>query len=102
MYYNTTSASGKELKKNVSKALSQTEKIRRIINQLERPFSPASILQVYEARFTQCPITSIRRSLDTLKKEGYICETGNKVKGLYGRKEIELIKNNNNERINKN
>ena len=36
------------------------------------------------------PITSIRRALNTLKRQGVIVETGNKVNGLYNRPELEL------------
>lgn len=38
------------------------------------------------------PVTSIRRSLNTLKRQNFIEETGNMVKGLFDRPERELKK----------
>ena len=87
-YYNTTHE--KDVKPYVEKARTQDEIIKAMINKLDKPFSCKDIFQSYP--IMHVPITSIRRSLDTLKKSGFIIETGNKKEGLFGRKELELKK----------
>lgn len=90
-YFNTT----KENKETVSKYIDinngQDSKILEIIKNLNKPFSASLIWKRYIHCHVlkACPITSIRRSINTLKTEGYICKTGNKVAGMYGRNEIE-------------
>jgi len=89
-YYNTTNETGKPLKVYVEKARTQDQIIKGIINALEGNFSFRDIYKAYPIQNT--PHTSLRRSLDTLKKEGYIVETGNMVMGIFSRKERELKK----------
>jgi Fe2+ or Zn2+ uptake regulation protein len=90
MYYNTTNETNPNLKTYIEKARTQDEIVKGIINQLNKPFSFKDIYKRYPIQNT--PITSIRRTLDTLKKQDYIIETGEKVTGLFNRKELQLIK----------
>lgn len=81
-YFNTTNESGTTLKNNVAKAKSQEV----IIFTLFSPslnWSPAE-LQGY---FINMPITSIRRALTNLTKQGKLIKTNEKRIGMYGRSE---------------
>lgn len=89
-YYNTTSEIGNDLKVYQDKTRTQDQIIKGIIDKLNKPFSPKDIYKSYPIMNT--PITSIRRTLNTLKKQGYIIETGNRVNGLFNRSELELKK----------
>lgn len=89
-YYNTTQERGNDLKDYQNKARTQDQIIKGMIAKLKKPFSFKDIYNSYPIHNT--PITSIRRSLDTLKKQGYIQETGLQVMGVFSRKERQLIK----------
>lgn len=80
-YYNTTQESGKELKTYREKAKTQDQRVLQLFNKGSK--LSASLLHPA----FNCPITSIRRSLNTLEKEGKIEKTGIKITGSYGRKE---------------
>ncbi len=87
MYYNTLSESGETLKDYKSKAKTQTEKVLGYFtsafgNIQSRKLSASLILPLMN-----CPITSIRRALNTLENDGKIVKTGIQITGLYGRKE---------------
>ena len=81
MYYNTTNEKGKELKEFTGKALTQDQKILEMFDNGHK-LGPSLII----GRMN-CPITSIRRSLNTLEKRGDIRRLNVKIMGLYGRKE---------------
>ena len=85
-YFNTTKEAN--VKPYIEKNRTQNEIIKGIIQSYKRPFSPKDVYRDYPIMNT--PITSIRRALNTLKKQGVIVETGNKVNGLYNRPELEL------------
>lgn len=89
-YYNTTQETGKELKTYQQQTRTQDQIIKGMIDKLNKPFSPKDIYKAYPIMNT--PLTSIRRTLNTLKKQGYIIETGNRVNGLFNRSELELKK----------
>ena len=84
-YYNTTHET-ENLPKFAAKAKSQDEEIKGIIHKYADktriPITPEMILGFMRR---QPPLTSIRRSFNTLEKEGFIEKTGQKVTGLYGR-----------------
>lgn len=86
MYYNTTNEQNPELKEYRSKTKSQDKIVLSIANRFNT-FSASKILEWYPT--TKIPITSIRRSLNTLEKDNKIVKTGNKVIGIYGRNENE-------------
>ena len=95
-YYNTTKENKEAVKRYTDINNGQDVKVLDIIKNERKPFSASIIWKRYIHKhiLNTCPITSIRRSINTLKKSGYITETGNRVLGMYGRDEREyrLIK----------
>lgn len=100
-YFNTTNESGTTLKNNVFKAKSQEAEIYRQFCYNKKAFdsnlitclgfSASDILQ-----FMACPITSIRRALTNLTKQGKLIKTNEKRIGMYGRSEYVWKLNENN------
>jgi hypothetical protein len=83
-YYNTTNES------NVTEYLKISQKQDDIVLRTIEQFKTFTCSEIYKKYpIMNTPITSIRRSVNTLKKKGVIVETGNKRKGLYGRNELE-------------
>lgn len=92
-YYNTVSESSQQVKIFSDKNQKQDEIVLSIINDLKRPFSAKDVYKRFP--ITNVPMTSIRRSLHTLKdKLGIIKETGERVEGIYGRSELQYTKLN--------
>lgn len=90
MYYNTTNENGKELKSNTGKAKKQDAQVLDVIQNISKTkyfFSCKDIAPYFKENNT--PITSIRRSINTLYNLGFIDKTGDRVMGLYGRKELQ-------------
>ena len=85
MYYNTTNETNPQLTMFHLKASTQDKHIIEMAQKM-RVFSASKIFNSYPK---QIPITSVRRSLNTLMNEGLIEKTGNKVMGLFSRKEFE-------------
>ena len=89
MYYNTTKETPQQSDIFTESNKKQDEVIKDIINHYQGTFTPRRIFKI-------CPkdyeLTSVRRAIDTLKKDGFICETGNRLKGEKGRSELELKK----------
>lgn len=86
-YHDTTKGRNSAVYELLAKSQDEIIKVL-IIQVVGSPFSPKDIYNNYPSQST--PLTSIRRSLTKLKKEGFIEETGNRVPGLYGRDELEL------------
>ena len=93
-YYNTIGEIGKTLKENIEKAKTQDERLKLIIHAYprNRTFTTQILHTAYEQLYKKAKESSIVRSVNTLKNEGFIEETGNKVKGQYGRNVLELKK----------
>lgn len=70
-YYNTTGVTGDELDDYQNRALSQDERLLAWFraNPRAKPIASELVLAVF---LNRCPITSVRRSLNTLMNEGYI------------------------------
>lgn len=85
MYYNTTNEVNPQLTIFKHKATNQDKQIFEIAKKL-KTFSAAKIYNLYPGNI---PITSVRRSLNTLMNSRLIERTGNKVMGIYSRKEFE-------------
>lgn len=83
MFYNTTKETGKDLEVCVKKAKTQDEIIYNLFYEGSK-LSPSQIDTILEHRY---PITSIRRSLNTLAKRGMLTRLDVKMLGKYGRKE---------------
>lgn len=89
-YYNTNSAEGKQLNIFIKKAETQDARILNFFKQNSKIEYGAS--QVLKLLFDySVPITSVRRSITNLIKEGKLTYTGRQREGLYGRPE-RLIK----------
>ena len=86
MYYNTTNETPEDEKtfKRINEG--QDTKVLEVCRGLNKPFSASLIWKTYIHKYVmgKTPLTSIRRSINTLKNAGYIIETGEKVNGLYG------------------
>ena len=83
MYYNTTNETGDDLKQSHKKAKSQSDKILDIFKTSKK----ASPSQVMLALPVGTLITSVRRSITDLTKDGHLEKTSEQRKGLYGKKE---------------
>ena len=82
MYYNTTNETGKLLQTYVDIAKCQNDAIRYILINNPCGLTPFDI-QEYWMKST--PITSIRRSLNTLVNEGVLVKSNEKRLGKLGR-----------------
>lgn len=89
-YYNTTWETGEQVDLFTKINDGQDKKVLEIIRKMQT-FSASKVWQKYIHTYFKkgTPLTSIRRSITTLKKAGYITETGDRVMGIYGRKELE-------------
>ncbi len=83
MYYNTTNETGNDLKESHQKAKSQQQKILDYFKK-NKSASPS---QVMLALPVGTLITSVRRSITDLTKEGHLEKTPDKRKGIYGKPE---------------
>lgn len=85
-YYNTTNESGDFLRKNRIAADTQDAKIRAMFEKHSNLIYSAESIQVLAGiDGFNWPITSIRRSLNTLCNEGFI-ERAGELTGSYGRR----------------
>ena len=89
MYYNTTNQGGKQLKLNWDKAINQKQKVLGVFQAMPTASYCAddvlSALKHLEAIDPNTPITSIRRAISDLTKDGYLVKTDRKVMGNWGR-----------------
>ncbi len=86
-FYNSTNESGGQLGLFRNKARNQDEAILKFFKQFpDREISPSALLK--NGVCDEAPITSIRRSLNTLHKRYEIVKCDNKVESLYGRPEF--------------
>ena len=85
-YYNTTNEKGSDLRRNISKANYQNT---RVIEFFQSPSSDGgySPSQVMHLALPNAPITSVRRAMSNLTKEGHLTKTKDKRYGIYGRLE---------------
>ena len=86
VYYNTTNLKGDELKTSQKKAVSQEQKILDIFYKYQIPLSPTDIYGDF-FKSVNAPITSIRRALSNLTKDGKLEKTSKKKFGMYGKTE---------------
>ena len=80
-YHNTIPLKGERLSEKVDKVLTQDMIILGLFKRHKR-FSPS---QIYQRQFAgKAPITSIRRSITNLTKNGFLQKTGERIPGMYG------------------
>lgn len=85
-FYDTIGLSEPELVKENDNAKRQEDKIYRLF-QIYKQGTPSEVMKRYDKRWPGIPITSIRRSLTNLTKEGKLIMTDQKFTGLYGKPE---------------
>lgn len=84
MYYNTNSESGPVLKTYYKAAEKQDDLVLSLFT--SNPDKEMTAEYVHEVLFTtKTPLTSVRRSVNTLEADGRIQRTGNLVRGNFGR-----------------
>jgi hypothetical protein len=88
MYYNTTNETKETVKKFKKINDGQDKQVLYVINLRGRPFTSSIIWDIF-FKEDNIPLTSIRRSINTLKNLELIEETGRRVMGLYGRSELQ-------------
>ena len=84
-YYNTNNELAENRKVSEKKTMKQDDIILSFFKET-KTFTPSKIWQQFP---TKAPLTSVRRSINTLKSNGKIIETGNKTMGIYGKVERE-------------
>ena len=85
VYYNTTNLKGDELKTSQKKAVSQEQKLLEIFKNHQIPLSPTEVRRNFTSPFA--PLTSIRRALSNLTRDGKLEKTSKKKLGMYGKLE---------------
>jgi hypothetical protein len=88
MYYNTTNETKETVKKFKKINQGQDIQVLYVINLRGSPFTSSIIWDIF-FKEDNIPLTSIRRSINTLKNLELIEETGKRVQGLYGRTELQ-------------
>ena len=84
MYYNTTHESGQLLIEYHQAATTQNRKIELFFIATQKPWAPSQVIKHCEL---DCPITSVRRAINTLAKAGKLTKTSQKYIGPYNRPE---------------
>ena len=84
-YYNTTNEEGKQVKLFNEKNETQDEVVIGIFQIQKRMLSPSDVWKLYP--LVDVPLTSIRRTISDLTKEGLLIKTPHKKDGIYGRPE---------------
>lgn len=86
-FYNTTGLGFGELLDAIEKAKTQDERVKLIFRTKNRPMGASEVWMIYKTWFNKCPLTSIRRSISTLRWHGIVKPTGEMTTGAYGRAE---------------
>lgn len=86
-FYNTIGLAGEDLKKAVADATDQDKAVLLIYENTNKPFSPSEILRLIEKTGKKPPITSIRRSITNLTKQGKLVKMDEMREGIYGKPE---------------
>ena len=87
-YYNTTQETGTELVLSHQKAKSQDDAIYQYFVSTGKALSPSMVLNELGLN---CPITSVRRAMSNLTKQGKIFKTKQNTMGMYGKRECLWI-----------
>lgn len=89
-FHNTIGYEGLDLLEAECNARNQEERIVALFRIFSRG-TPSFIMKKYEERWPAIPLTSIRRSMSNLTKEGKLMMTDRMYTGLYGKPEHEWI-----------
>ena len=86
MFYNTIELKGTELGTAILKAQKQDDRIYFLLRQFKGYYTPYQIQAQYNRLFKEIPITSVRRSLNTLTNNGKAVKGDILVTERYGAK----------------
>ena len=87
MYYNTTNEKGEKLAEYKEKAMTQDEIILDWFSYTSKRQQGLTPSNVQRYALSNAPLTSVRRSMNTLTKQGKLMKTDVKREGIYGRLE---------------
>lgn len=87
MYYNTTGVGEDERYVFSNKALQQDKRIQLYFDEQTSLVGASQVWREVFDRLEHVPLTSVRRSLNTLKTKGVLSKTGTLLNGAYGRPE---------------
>ena len=87
MYYNTTLLKNTELKEANKRALSQDKIVLGIFQKANKDLGASDVWNTFLNNEKRPPITSIRRSINTLYNLGYLEDTKTYKMGIFSRKE---------------
>ena len=83
-FFNTNNESGEELKQSRRNAITQEREIYDIFFAEVTPLTPS---EVFAKMGQRCPITSVRRAMTNMTKDGTLKKTNEMRPGLYGKNE---------------
>ena len=91
-YYDTTSLRTQLQIEEVKRMLVKTEKQEKVIKMLanefiNKTFSPSMMHSIMERNGRKVPITSVRRAISDLTREGVLKKTDKQRIGYYGKRE---------------
>ena len=88
-FNDTTSEAPQQIEAFKKKNESQDETVIGIFQKVKKPMGASEVYKRYP--IANVPITSIRRAISDLQCEGFLIDSGEKRKGLYGRNETVWI-----------
>lgn len=83
-YFDTTHLPAEALERARAQAAKQNALVLEIFNHLRRPLSPSEVWRIGLANGMQWPLTSPRRAMTTLARDGLLEKTDAKRVGEYG------------------
>jgi len=88
-FFNSVNLDGESLQRATARALGQNDLVARIFEaNPHRKFSPSQLKELIARKFDRySPLTSWRRSVTTLTKEGFLVKLDEQVPGAYGEPE---------------
>ena len=86
-YANTTNLKGNELKVTKEKAMSQRDAIIYAFKTIKIDFTASQMWEILYKDNGNTPLTSVRRAMSYLSRDGYLIKTERTQKGIYGKKE---------------
>ena len=91
-YHNTNKESGDTLRQSVLNAKTQEQKILAYFRLKQYPMSPDVVQQMV---LPKCPITSIRRAMTNLTRDGHLRKSDQRTMGSFGKMvhQWELVNN---------
>ena len=89
-YFNTTHLVGSDLATQLENAITQEDKILAyFLNHKSKRFGPSDLWHLMVV--DRAPLTSIRRAINSLTKQGWLVKTSHQKMGLYGKPECTWI-----------